>query len=579
MAKVGFSSNTAVRNLKSRQVEHEHVGSPVFEIKDDPTTKLIHMIGGGFFNEPRYYSNEGKDSQGMSEQAREVIATAKAVLETATPEDLLVIANWVRTDLKIRTTPQILLAIAASSEKGKPYLRKYAPAVIQRADEIRQVFAAYNHLFNYKPDPNYGVKRVKGLPHSLAKGLRDAFLKFRESDFLKYNTKERPTFGDVALMIREAKRLPKPLFEFLVNGKIIDEGATPVFASRSKLNAMTEFGPEAMDLAKKSFATWENLISQFGSKKEVWEYLIDSGLIKYMAMLRNLRNFEQVGISEMHWDKVFDKLTADRDNKQLPFRFLAARRNVTGPHAISAVDIALDNAVQNVPDIPGNTFIMVDSSGSMDQKVSDKSEMSVKDAGYALASILAKKCGRKATIACFGTHMSVVPFSAADSTMTIINRMEEHGQKVDHSTHAFLALHWLLAKKYSGGRHESFFGYYTPKFLTAFPNKPMKVDRIIIVSDMCCYGSGRYDGNIGSLLNEYRRTVNPDARYYSINMAGHGQSQMDPQDDKTLLISGWSESIFTLIREFEGLQEAAVEEGGETAVPSIDLLRERFKID
>lgn len=595
MAKVGFSSNTATRNVESRQVKHKYVDSPVFEISD-PTTKLIHMIGGGFFNEPRYYSTDAngktrhgqsnpRDSQGMSEQAREVIETAKAVLETDHPEDLMIIANWVRTDLRIRTTPQILLAIAASSEKGKPFLRKYMPEVIQRADELRQVFAAYNHLFNYHADPTFGLKRKKGLPHSLAKGLRDSFMKFRESDFLKYNTKDRPTFGDVALLIRESKRLPKPLFEYLVNGKIINEEATPVFASRAKLNALKEFGPEAMELAKKSFATWENLISQFGSKKEVWEFLIDSGLIRYMAMLRNLRNFEQAGISDAHWDKVYDKLTTDRNNKQLPFRFLAARRNVTGQHSISAVDIALDNAVDNVPDIPGSTFIMIDSSGSMDQKVSEKSDMSVKDAGYALAAILAKKAGRKATVACFGSHLSVVPFSAADSTMSIINRMEKHGAKVDNATHAYLALTWLMGKPASRGNSRSYCWGGNPQYLTKKPTSPKKVDRIIIVSDMCCYGSGGgYGfggniGNVGALLEEYRRIVNPDAYFYSINMAGHGQSQADPQDDKTLLMSGWSEAIFTLIREFEGLQEAASEEGKDTIVPSIELLRERFKVE
>lgn len=591
MAKVGFSKNTAADNVRVRQVDHKYVGSPVFEITD-PTTKLIHTVGGGFFNEPRYYSTgpngktqEGKpnprDEVNMTEQAREVIDTAKAVLETETPEDLLVIANWVRTDLKIRTTPQVLLAVAAASEKGKPFLRKYMPAVIQRADEIRQVFAAYNHLFNYQPDPRYGVKRIKGLPHALSKGLRDAFMKFRESDFLKYNTKDRPTFGDVALLLREKRRLPKPLFEFLVNGKIVNGEVTPVFATRSRLNSLTEFNAEARELAKKSFATWENLISQFGSKREVWEYLIDAGLIKYMAMLRNLRNFEQAEISDVHWDKVYDKLTKEMGHKQLPFRFLAARRNVTGQHASSAVDIALDNAVQNVPEIPGTTFIMVDSSASMDRKVSEKSQMSYKDAGYALSAILAKKGGRKVTVAAFGTHLKIVPFSAADSTMAIIKGLERAGKKVNCATHAYLALNWLLGKSLSM-KGNLYFQWGEPKIFDKLPESPIKVDRIVIVSDMCCYGNRGeygYEGgeNLGLLFDEYRRRVNPDVKYYSVNMAGHGQSQIDPLEKNALLISGWSESIFTLFREFEGLQEASKEKNVE--IPSIELLRERFKVE
>lgn len=344
MAKVGFSSNTASDSIAARQVKHQYVDAPVFEI-EDPTTKLIHMIGGGFFNEPKYYSTDenGKavagrpnrlSADGLTEQAQEVIDTAKAVLETENPEDLLVIANWVRTDLKIRTTPQVLLAIAATSDKSRGFLRKYIPEVIQRVDEIRQVFAAYNHLFNLGSNK----KRVKGLPHSLTKGLRDAFLKFKESHFLKYDTGARPTFGDVALMIRERKGLPKPIFEYLVNKKIIDAEATPVFAKRAQLNAKNVFDDEAKQLARESRATWENIISQFGSERENWEWLIDAGLIQYMAMLRNLRNFEQKGISEAHWDKVYEKISTERNNKQLPFRFLSARRSVTTQNAISAVD-------------------------------------------------------------------------------------------------------------------------------------------------------------------------------------------------------------------------------------------------
>jgi hypothetical protein len=580
MAKVGYSKNTAVQSIQKRQVKHQYVDAKAFNV-EDPITKLIHTIGGGFFNEPKYYStgkdgsvktgeSNDKNDQGLTEQAKEIIDTMKAVLKTATPEDLLIVANWVRTDLKIRTTPCIMLATAASDPATKPFLKKYVPAIIQRADEIRQTFAAYNHLFNYDAEG----KRIKALPHSLAKGLRDAFLKFRESDFLKYDTDDRPTFGDVALMLRERKRLPKPIFEFLVNRKILNEELTPVFALRLKLNAMKTFNAEAMDMAKKSFATWENLISQFGSKKEVWEFLIESGLMKYMAMLRNLRNFEETGISEKHWDIVFNKLTTEQDHKQLPFRFLAARRSVTNQNAISAVDLAIDKSVENIPDMPGDTFIMVDSSGSMDSPVSEKSKMCCRDAGYTLSALLAKKCGRRATIACFGTHLKIVPFSAADSVMNIVKGMEEAGQEVQHSTHAFLALKWLLAEKTGTSRRRtSAWGYDdNALILSPVPEKPKKVDRIIIVSDMCCYG----EDNLGELLQRYRMTVNPEVKYYSINMQGHGQSQADPKDKNTLLLSGWSESLFTLMREFEGLKDESGDQNKE--IPSIDLLRERFRI-
>ena len=41
----------------SETVAHKHVPGRAFEVSN-PTQKLIHMIGGGLFNEPRYYETE-----------------------------------------------------------------------------------------------------------------------------------------------------------------------------------------------------------------------------------------------------------------------------------------------------------------------------------------------------------------------------------------------------------------------------------------------------------------------------------------------------------------------------------------
>jgi len=183
--------------------------------------------------------------------------------------------------------------------------------------------------------------------------------------------------------------------------------------------------------------------------------------------------------------------------------------------------------------------------------ITDSNEVLVVDWG------LAKDLRRKTIIAVFGTDMKVVPFSASDSTMAIVQNMEREGNTVQHSTHAYLALMW--------GYDD--FG----RIVSPIPAQPLKVDRIVIVSDMACYGQD----NLGQLLEEYRRTVNPDVKYYSINMSGQDQSQVDPLDKNALLISGWSESIFTLIREFEGLKTDG--EKQDVSVPAIELLRERFR--
>ncbi len=88
-------------------------------------------------------------------------------------------------------------------------------------------------------------------------------------------------------------------------------------------------------------------------------------------------------------------------------------------------------------------------------------------------------------------------------------------------------------------------------------------DRIVLLSDLCCYTQG--DVNCGvnlredfgsramvqSMIDVYRQEVNDDVRVYSINLSGHGQSHLRPSGDRTHILSGWSEKVFDLMRELE----------------------------
>lgn len=190
MAKFGFDEKKDIHEkIYDKTVEHTHVPGRAFSV-DNPTEKLIHMIGGGFFNEPRYYDTNhdysilrgcnGKitakviDSMGLTEQAREVIKTMVDIAESDHPEDLFIIAAWARDaekGLKLRTTPQMALVIGAAHEKTKQYVRKYSPSIMKRLDEVRQVFAAFRHMF--QTTKGSAVPHKGSLPHSLRKGIAE----------------------------------------------------------------------------------------------------------------------------------------------------------------------------------------------------------------------------------------------------------------------------------------------------------------------------------------------------------------------------------------------------------------------
>jgi len=629
-------------------VAHKHIPGRAYDEFASPTQKLIHMIGGGFFNEPRYYETERSywdfrsqlladgritdtvlDKAGLNEQAREVLKACRDVAESDSPEDLLIVARWLRdpkSGMKVRTTPQIMLTVAAAIDATKPFVAKYTPHIVQRPDEIKQVFAAFRHLFQGGSEG----KRHKGtLPHSLRKGLAAAIAGFSLYELLKYDGGEnRPSLMDVVKMVAGSKKLPrkkvvtyykdqgevtktvdmthsgyplsKPVYHYLLTGEILPDAPAMIKArdaffklGKSDLNKVTT------EMIREAGLTWENVTSKFGTSKEVWELVIP--VMGEMALTRNLRNFEEAKISDRAWDVVYEKCGKIKETCQLPFRFFTALKQTSSTEAKTLVSMQLDQSVQNVPDLPGVTVVLVDNSGSaVSAAISGKSDMRVSDAGNTLGAILAKRLGRRCIVGVFGDSLIWVPFSQADSTLRIKEIIDAKAQREDRSANNALAIDAYKRGMGVGGSTET--GLWWA--LHDLTERKYKVDRIVMISDLCCYTQGdincsvnmsRYFGKGGekatmqSMINRYRREVNKDCYAYSINLSGYSQSQLKPDEGKTHLLSGWSEQVFSIIRDVElgdqvpkadNSNNASGQEAEDKAkeVPTVAVLRERYRL-
>lgn len=101
--------------------------------------------------------------------------------------------------------------------------------------------------------------------------------------------------------------------------------------------------------------------------KEQWELLIQE--MGYMALLKNLRNFDKVGVGKNIANRVAQKL-ADPDevakSKQLPFRFYTAWMNTPSGRWKTPLDTALQASIPNIPSLEGRSLILIDTSGSME---------------------------------------------------------------------------------------------------------------------------------------------------------------------------------------------------------------------
>ena len=250
---------------------------------------------------------EDKFYEGGEERVRRIADLVRKV----EPEFVAQLAVYTREEMHLRSVPLLLLVELDCCHQGDTLVSKAVGRTIQRADEITELLMCYLWRTG-KPD-------LSGLSSQLRKGLAEAFNKFDEYQFAKYNRKNcKVTLCDALALVH-----PKPK----------DDRQADIFR---KIKSDTLETP----------VTWETELSAVGqrhfdseeekeeAKREVWRKLVQSHRLGYMATLRNLRNMLKLGMDEETMQMVCDYIAnpeAVRKSKQLPFRFLSAFLELTTP--------------------------------------------------------------------------------------------------------------------------------------------------------------------------------------------------------------------------------------------------------
>ena len=554
-------------------------GGVSFEITD-AATKLVTMTGARFFAEPSYYSGDScvgtRNSDGklaglqerlkvasdkalrfanceeLDDVSKEIIATVWDICESENPRDALAIANWLRNEMNIRLTPQIILVLCSRHEAAQKYVRKYASKIVVRPDEVKTVLMAHRYFF--------GSRNIK---NCLNMGLGDAIANFSEKALIKYDDSNFPKWKDVLRWIKRKQGWPlsKDLARYFTHGEVSEEG-TPIAYKRKLLAGRSEFDTEAQRLAKESFANWEVLSSQFATsvegKNAVWSFGVDNNLVGYMALMRNVRNMLEAGVNGKVIDKVCAKLS-DREqvlrSRQLPFRFIAAHdivKNLTGinrMHAsqiLEAIETACDISAENVEMLPGITAVFADNSGSMSAPVSGKSQISCAVAANVLCGIVAKRA-EKAYVSAFGTDVAPITFSKRTPVLGIADMVGNANTK-GMSTNAYRCVEWMKSND-------------------IYP------DRVIILSDMQCWNSDNWmsDKSLADTWQAYRKYNRAkNVWLHSVHLNGYGDDPFLADDGKINLVSGFSEKIINMMLQTEGV---VGEDGESIAIPTIEQIR------
>lgn len=509
MAKLNTSKTKASAIALAEETTVNKEGAVAFKLK--PQERLIEQVLGSFWNEDLFYQ-KGTDTS--TQILKDIGEVAKV-----NPKFILQLAAFARNEIYLRTAPIVLLVEAANINACKQYIREYTPKIVKRADELSEAVA-------YQLARNNGKK---GFPNSLKVGLARAFQNFDEYQLNKYDSnKSAVSLGDVAKLVhpefKGTEDYRKAIYNYLTKDEVSE--VLPKIYALKQLLAKDSLDEEAEKLIKASSVTWETLISKFGSTTENWSRVWPN--MGYMALLRNLRNFEEKGVD---LTPILEKIADEnqvKKSKQLPFRFFSAYKQTTGQKTQRAIAQAFEHSISNV-ELGGKTAIFVDLSGSMNGKLSDKSQVSYKEVAAVLGAIATKKSEESIVIG-FGDSARIIKLNPDDTMMSNVEKII--GTNVGMSTNAWLAFDEL-------GSHD--------------------VDRIILFSDMQCYDSksGYYPGygwgyngakpqNVSDKWKAYR-AKHKNAYLYSFDLNAYGTKQTDSKAANVTLLNGWSDKVIDFI--------------------------------
>lgn len=494
-----FNEKTTVtKSLTARPdstVNHE--GGLAFQM--DLKAKLATQVLTSFV-ESKFYTDKKTSTKEVSE-------TTQAVLQFD-PEFVLKLAVYARKVMNLRSIPLFLLNEFALSGVYVPDSRRYVNACINRPDEIGELLA-----LSMKSRLGHPEEKFRGKKSSMfiLKGLAPAFNKFDEYQFSKYKGEgNEVSLKNALFMVHPA---PKDEVQQGLFNKIADNALTPA-------------------------DTWENIISNKGPSRETWEAILSSGRMGYMAVLRNLHNFLRHGVNS---ELVVSKLTnptAIQKSKQYPFRFYSAYKVLKESEYyekaklyLEALNRAMEISVANVPRIPGKSLILVDVSGSMTwQTISEHSKMTPADIAGIFGAISSKIC-EESDLVVFADEFGRVMFEENQGILTRMN---------------------MIASANVGGGTEAWRPMeYARKIKSAY-------DRIFLFSDMQCYTADRdFYRSFATEFIKYQREISP-AFLYSVDLTGYGTAQVPQENNRVVILAGFSEKLFDFIPKFETNKETLI---------------------
>ncbi|WP_063021566.1 TROVE domain-containing protein [Nocardia niwae] len=447
----------------------------------------------------------------------------------ADPEWTARFLRWLRTEANMRSA-----ALVGAAEFAKARLdadaagmsRQVIDSVLQRADEPGELLAYWTSVHG------------RAVPKPVKRGIADAVRRlYDERALLKWDSTARAfRFADVLQLAHPAPAADKPwqgaLFAHALDRRYGRETepptALPVLRARAELmarpveqrRALFDDAERARATLRAAGMTWEAVAGwlQGPMDAKVWEALIPA--MGYMAKLRNLRNFDQAGVSDAVAAQVAAELADPNQvarSRQLPMRFLSAYRAAPSLRWGHALEQALGHSLAAVPALAGRTLVLVDTSGSMQAGFAKDGSLARWDAAALFGLALARRCAHADVVSYSslggawkghaGPASLVFPQRRAEPVLAAVRRWREEGYFIGWGTDTV------------GAVREHYAGH----------------DRVVILTD-----EQAHDGDVGL-------AVPAEVPLYTWNLAGYRYGHAPSGTPHRHAFGGLTDAAFRMI--------------------------------
>lgn len=331
-----------------------HGGTP--GVQPGAKEEFLRLIVNAYIFENQFYQ-AGSDT----------VKRLRELIPLLNPDFVKKTAIYTYQDMRMRHTPLFLLSELAKSGNGMGKSALLRSGIFDRPDQATEICAMYWQDQLNAPLPN---------------AWRKTFLELFENQYEAYQLAKYKQEGS-SVKLRDLLKMIRP---------------------KPKNDVQAQMFKDLIESSLKNEETWEARLSEKGAdKKAVWDDMLKNNKLGDLALLRNIRNMNDVGVDRK---LIKDALSKINSKFISPLNVIAAAQFCPGFE--DTLNDVFTNLFSNREKVDRKVVVLVDVSGSMVAPTSDKSKMNRIDVACGLAAV-ARESFEDVIVYSFDTKLNSVP--------------------------------------------------------------------------------------------------------------------------------------------------------------------------